>query len=82
VGNELLYRHDEARIEIVEEGRPWSLDGALPTAVALVMARTMKRVAVKHLDLDLARRANELDKEARSALTKRQSALSNSEASK
>ena len=27
VGNELLYRHDEARIETVEEGRPWSLDG-------------------------------------------------------
>ncbi|MEY9625059.1 helicase-related protein [Sinorhizobium fredii] len=27
VANELLYRHDEARIEIVEEGRPWSFDG-------------------------------------------------------
>lgn len=27
VANELLYRHDEARIEVVEEGRPWSLDG-------------------------------------------------------
>ena len=27
VGNELLYRHDEQRFEIVEEGRPWSLDG-------------------------------------------------------
>ena len=25
--NELLYRHDEPRIEIVEEGRPWSFDG-------------------------------------------------------
>lgn len=25
--NELLYRHDEARIEIVEQGRPWSFDG-------------------------------------------------------
>ena len=27
VANELLYRHDEPRIEIVEEGRPWSFDG-------------------------------------------------------
>jgi hypothetical protein len=28
VGNELLYRHDEERFKIIEEGRPWSLDGA------------------------------------------------------
>ena len=27
VANELLYRHDEPRIEVVEQGRPWSLDG-------------------------------------------------------
>jgi hypothetical protein len=27
VANELLYRHDEARIDVVEEGRPWSFDG-------------------------------------------------------
>ena len=27
VANELLYRHDEARLEIVELGRPWSFDG-------------------------------------------------------
>ena len=27
VANELLYRHDESRIEIVEVGRPWSFDG-------------------------------------------------------
>jgi superfamily II DNA or RNA helicase len=26
-GNELLYRHDESRLEIVEKGRPWSFDG-------------------------------------------------------
>ena len=25
--SELLYRHDEKRIEVVEEGRPWSFDG-------------------------------------------------------
>ena len=27
VANELLYRSDEARIEVVEQGRPWSFDG-------------------------------------------------------
>jgi len=27
VANELLYRDDEPRLEIVEEGRPWSFDG-------------------------------------------------------
>jgi SNF2 family DNA or RNA helicase len=28
LGNELLYRHDEPRLEIVAAGRPWSFDGA------------------------------------------------------
>ena len=27
VANELLYRHDEERLEVVEHGRPWSFDG-------------------------------------------------------
>src|ERR1700757_1141489 len=27
VANRLLYRHDEPRIEVVEQGRPWSFDG-------------------------------------------------------
>ena len=27
VANQLLYRDDEARLEIVEQGRPWSFDG-------------------------------------------------------
>lgn len=27
VANELLYRHDEARLEVVATGRPWSFDG-------------------------------------------------------
>ncbi|MPZ47162.1 MAG: DUF3883 domain-containing protein [Betaproteobacteria bacterium] len=27
VANELLYRHDEARLEVAEHGRPWSFDG-------------------------------------------------------
>ena len=52
-----------------------------PTAMALDMARSMKRVATKQADLDLARRAKQLEKAARSALKKRQSVLSTSEAS-
>src|SRR6266568_4620948 len=27
VANELVYRHDEPRLEVVEQGRPWSFDG-------------------------------------------------------
>src|SRR3990167_3270236 len=27
VANELLYRHDEPRLEVAEQGRPWSFDG-------------------------------------------------------
>ena len=27
VANELIYRHDESRLEIVAAGRPWSFDG-------------------------------------------------------
>jgi SNF2 family DNA or RNA helicase len=27
VANQVLYRHDEPRIEVVEQGRPWSFDG-------------------------------------------------------
>ena len=27
VANELFYRHDEPRLEMVEQGRPWSFDG-------------------------------------------------------
>src|SRR6266545_7403181 len=27
LGNTLLYRHDEPRLELVEQGRPWSFDG-------------------------------------------------------
>jgi superfamily II DNA or RNA helicase len=27
VANELLYRHDEPRLDVVEHGRPWSFDG-------------------------------------------------------
>jgi hypothetical protein len=31
VANELLYRHDEPRIEVVARGQPWSFDGARRT---------------------------------------------------
>jgi hypothetical protein len=27
VANELLYRDDEARLDVIEQGRPWSFDG-------------------------------------------------------
>ena len=27
VANELLYRHDEPRLQVMEHGRPWSFDG-------------------------------------------------------
>src|SRR5207253_2039030 len=27
VSNELLYRHDEPRLDLVEQGRPWGFDG-------------------------------------------------------
>lgn len=27
LANQLLYRHDEPRLEVVEQGRPWSFDG-------------------------------------------------------
>jgi superfamily II DNA or RNA helicase len=27
VADEILYRHDESRIEVIEQGRPWSFDG-------------------------------------------------------
>jgi hypothetical protein len=27
VANELLYRHDEPRLQVVEHGRPWNFDG-------------------------------------------------------
>ena len=47
-----------------------------PTAAALVQARAMKRVAGKYGDLNLARRAKALEKDAKEALAKRQSVLS------
>ncbi len=35
VANEIRYRHDEPRLEIVESGRPWSFDGdGAPSSLA------------------------------------------------
>jgi SNF2 family DNA or RNA helicase len=46
VGNELLYRHDEGRFEIVEEGRPWSLDGA---GALFRLVAEAQRIRLAHL---------------------------------
>jgi hypothetical protein len=46
-----------------------------PTAVALAMARMMKRLAGKNADLDLARVAKKLHNDATASLRKRQSVL-------
>lgn len=44
VSNQLVYRHDEPRIEVVEEGRPWSFDGD-GTLFRLVSEATRIRLA-------------------------------------
>jgi SNF2-related domain len=46
VGNELLYRHDEQRFEVVEEGRPWSLDGA---GALFRLVSEAQRIRLAHL---------------------------------
>ena len=48
---------------------------AYPTAMALVMARAMRRVAVKYEDFGLARQARALHQKAMLAITNRQSVL-------
>lgn len=58
---------------------PASSHTAYPTGRALVMARAMRRVAEKHGDLGLARRARDLLKQAMQAIKKRQSVLSDDE---
>ena len=47
-----------------------------PTAAALVFARVGKRLAAERGDLGLARAARRLEREAKDALAKRQSVLS------
>jgi len=53
--NELLYRHDESRLELVEHGRPWSFDGdgALPSLIAHLQRRDIHALADEQ-DADFA----------------------------
>ncbi|MCL4740950.1 MAG: DUF3883 domain-containing protein [Phycisphaerales bacterium] len=46
VANELLYRHDEGRIEVVEKGRPWSFDG---DGAQFRLVSEAQRVRLAHL---------------------------------
>ncbi|HEX9594469.1 MAG TPA: helicase-related protein, partial [bacterium] len=46
VANALLYRHDEGRIEIVEQGRPWSFDG---DGVLFRLVAEAHRIRLAHL---------------------------------
>jgi hypothetical protein len=46
VGNERLYRHDEPRFKIIEEGRPWSLDGA---GALFRLVSEAQRIRLAHL---------------------------------
>jgi superfamily II DNA or RNA helicase len=46
VANELLYRHDELRIEVVEHGRPWSFDG---DGAAFRLVSEAHRIRLAHL---------------------------------
>jgi len=46
VANELLYRNDEQRLEIVEQGRPWSFDG---DGALFRLASEALRIRLAHL---------------------------------
>ncbi len=46
VANELLYRDDESRIEIVEQGRPWSFDG---DGARFRLVSEAQRISLAHL---------------------------------
>ena len=46
VANELLYRHDEARLEVVAQGRPWSFDG---DGALFRLVSEAQRVRLAHL---------------------------------
>jgi SNF2 family DNA or RNA helicase len=46
VGNELLYRQDEARFKIIEQGRPWSLDGS---GALFRLVSEAQRIRLAHL---------------------------------
>jgi SNF2 family DNA or RNA helicase len=46
VANELLYRHDEPRLEVVEQGPPWSFDG---DAALFRLVSEAHRIRLAHL---------------------------------
>lgn len=46
VANELVYRHDEPRLEVVEQGPPWSFDGA---GARLRLVSEAHRIRLAHL---------------------------------
>jgi hypothetical protein len=46
VANELVYRHDEPRLEVVEQGRPWSFDG---DGARLRLVSEAHRIRLAHL---------------------------------
>jgi SNF2 family DNA or RNA helicase len=46
VANELLYRHDEGRIDLIDQGRPWSFDG---DGALFRLAAEAQRIQLAHL---------------------------------
>ena len=46
MANELIYRHDELRLELVEQGRPWSFDG---DGVLFRLVSEAQRIRLAHL---------------------------------
>ena len=46
VAEEILYRHDEPRLEVVEQGRPWSFDG---DGAAFRLVSEAHRIRLAHL---------------------------------
>src|SRR5690348_870517 len=46
IGNEILYRHDESRLEVAEAGRPWSFDG---DGAKFRLAAEAHRIRLAHL---------------------------------
>ncbi len=46
IAEEILYRHDEARLEVVEQGRPWSFDG---DGAAYRLVSEANRIRLAHL---------------------------------
>ena len=51
VANELLYRDDEQRVEVVQAGRPWSFDGDGALFRLAAEAQRIRPVSYTHLTL-------------------------------